>query len=184
MGDQNELLPPANEVWGKVIFLHLSVILFTGGAVPWQVPSGRYTPQAGSPLLGRYTPPGRYTPWAGTPPGRYTPHQCMLGYGQQAVGTHPTGMHSCSAFLFTVTLFQDLITLRNNTGFGFWFVNMLWVIFNYMVQKDNRLVLTISGNKVHPLGFIFLVIFMAILCLQVALHQPLRRNSFIFLTYC
>ena len=26
-------LPPANEVWGKVIFLHLSVILFTGGGV-------------------------------------------------------------------------------------------------------------------------------------------------------
>ena len=25
------LLPPANEVWGKLIFLHLSVILFTGG---------------------------------------------------------------------------------------------------------------------------------------------------------
>ena len=25
------LLPPANEVWGNVIFLHLSVILFTGG---------------------------------------------------------------------------------------------------------------------------------------------------------
>ena len=25
------LLPPANEVWGKVIFLHLSLILFTGG---------------------------------------------------------------------------------------------------------------------------------------------------------
>ena len=23
-------LPPANEVWGKVMFLHLSVILFTG----------------------------------------------------------------------------------------------------------------------------------------------------------
>ena len=40
--------------------------------------------------------------WAGTPPGRYSPplgqvspHQCMLGYGQQAGGTHPTGMHSC-----------------------------------------------------------------------------------------
>ena len=25
------LLPPANEVWGKVMFLHLCVILFTGG---------------------------------------------------------------------------------------------------------------------------------------------------------
>ena len=29
-------LPPANEVWGTVIFLHLSVILFTGG---WWYPS-------------------------------------------------------------------------------------------------------------------------------------------------
>ena len=27
-------LPPANEVWGKVIFLHLFVILFTGGWYP------------------------------------------------------------------------------------------------------------------------------------------------------
>ena len=27
------LLPPANEVWGKVIFLHLFVILFTGGCL-------------------------------------------------------------------------------------------------------------------------------------------------------
>ena len=28
-------LPPANEVWGKVIFLHLFVILFTGGGHVW-----------------------------------------------------------------------------------------------------------------------------------------------------
>ena len=28
------LLPPANEVWGKVMFLYLSVILFTGGLHP------------------------------------------------------------------------------------------------------------------------------------------------------
>ena len=49
-------LPPANKVWGKVIFLHLSVILFTG-EVPGQVsptgkvhPLGRYpSPQAGTP---------------------------------------------------------------------------------------------------------------------------------------
>ena len=161
------------------------------------IPPGRYTPRhvhpswAGTHPPGRYTPLSRYThPWAGTTrlgrhtPGLVHPHQCMLGYGQQAGGTHPTGMHSCYAILFTVTLFQDLITLRNNTGFGFWFVNMLWVIFNYMVQKDNRLVLTISGNKVHPLGFIFLVIFMAILCLQVALHQPLGKTPLFILTCC
>ena len=66
-------LPPANEVWGKEIFLHLSVILFTEGGVPGQVP------QAG-------TPPGRYTPRGAVHVGRY---------GQQAGGTHPTGMHSC-----------------------------------------------------------------------------------------
>ena len=93
-------LPPANEVWGKIIFLHLSVILFMGGeGSTWAgtPPQGRYIP------LGRYTPsPSRYTPGRYTPLGRYTPPgqvhpplQCMLGYGQQAGGTHPTGMHSC-----------------------------------------------------------------------------------------
>ena len=66
-------LPPANEVWGKVIFLHLSVILFTGGST-W---AG--TAQAGTSL--------RYPPRAGTPPGRYTPQvlpwglcTCLGGY--------------------------------------------------------------------------------------------------------
>ena len=33
-------LPPANEVWGKVIFLHLFVILFTGGCA-WFYLGGR-----------------------------------------------------------------------------------------------------------------------------------------------
>ena len=66
---------------------------------PWQV-----HPQAGTPP-GRFTPLGMYTPWTGTPPSPHAgtpptgqihpPRQCMLGYGQQAGGTHPTGMHSC-----------------------------------------------------------------------------------------
>ena len=41
-------LPPANEVWGKVMSLHLSVILFMGGG--WQI--GRHP-------LGRPPPPSR-----------------------------------------------------------------------------------------------------------------------------
>ena len=50
-------------------------------------------------MLG-YTPPAQcmlgYTP---------PPAQCMLGYGQQAGGTHPTGMHSfCFEFLDTPIL--------------------------------------------------------------------------------
>ena len=54
-------------------------------------------------------PPGqRQTPRADThtpgqthPPGRHSPMQCMLGYGQQADGTHPTEMHSCFIDSFT-----------------------------------------------------------------------------------
>ena len=100
--------------WGKVMFLHVSVILFTGGNTwagpPRQVhPPGRYTPCQVHPVAGTHwagTPPRQVAPQAGTPPGRhplsrYTPRasiswpQCMLGYSQQAGGTHPTGLHSC-----------------------------------------------------------------------------------------
>ena len=83
------LLPPANEVCEGYVFT--GVCLSTGGL--WQTP-----PWADHP------PPLGQTPhhWADHPPlGRHPPTsppppvQCMLGYGQQAGGTHPTGMHSC-----------------------------------------------------------------------------------------
>ena len=68
------LLLPTNEVWGKVIFLHLSVILFTGGiclSTCWDAPSpgpGRHPPRTiqTPPQDQTDTPPG---------PGRH-PHQC------------------------------------------------------------------------------------------------------------
>ena len=69
-------LPPANEVWDKVIFLHPSVILFTGRRVSAPLHAGVH-PQADTPLLGRYPPLD------------------TTGYGQKAGGTHPTGMHTC-----------------------------------------------------------------------------------------
>ena len=56
------------------------------------IPPGRH-PRANTP---RQTPPGQ------TPPGQTPPWadplsaQCLLGYGQQAGGMHPTGMHTCS----------------------------------------------------------------------------------------
>ena len=103
-------------------------------------------PWAGTPprLL---HPPWAGTPPAGTPPIRYisacwdthipaqcilgytpTPVQSMLGYGQQAGGTHPTGMHSCSVgylclslqlalemdLFSTGSLFLFSITVRTN----------------------------------------------------------------------
>ena len=44
----DKLLPPANVVWGKVIILHLFVILFTGGGVClsacWDTPAKETPP--------------------------------------------------------------------------------------------------------------------------------------------
>ena len=68
------LLPPANEVWGKVIFLHLSVILFTGGVLPqcmlvYPTPSSRPPPHPWSrhPLRSRHIPRADTLPRAGIP---------------------------------------------------------------------------------------------------------------------
>ena len=59
---------------GKVMFLHLSVILSTGGCLA-------------------DTPPGRHPPRADTlPPRADTPPPETATAGD---GTHPTGMHSC-----------------------------------------------------------------------------------------
>ena len=108
-----------NEV-AKVMFLHLSVILFTGGGYLGRYPSwtgtpsradtpprpgtplGRYTPRTGTPARPG-TPPGRYTPGRYTPRTRYTPragkpprdqvHPLGADTATVADGTHPTGMH-------------------------------------------------------------------------------------------
>ena len=75
--------------WGKVMFLQVCVILFTGGGSTWPgTPYGtRYPPGPGTPHNQvhppgtRYTPPRtRYTPLGpGTPPGtRYTPQDQVL----------------------------------------------------------------------------------------------------------
>ena len=81
-------LPPQRSC-GKVMFLHLSVILFTRVSATPPHPLGRQPP--------RQTPPRADTHLlAGTPPppDRHPPVQCMMGYGKQVRGTHPTGMQS------------------------------------------------------------------------------------------
>ena len=59
------LLPPANEVWGKVMLLHLCVILFTGGGglPPWESASRGLVGQNPPPPIGYYgirSTSGRY----------------------------------------------------------------------------------------------------------------------------
>ena len=96
-----------NEVVAKVIFLHLSAILFTGrgsasvhaGIPPDRhiLPGSRHPPPEQTPPgpdthPPEQTPPGADPPRADTPPqSRHPPPP----YGQWAAGTHPTGMHSC-----------------------------------------------------------------------------------------
>ena len=114
-------LPPANEVWGKVMFLHLCVILFMGGAGSahpppigrlggGQTPSQEELPRQTTPQM--QSPCPRQTPWMQSPPGRppdadpsrqtpldADPPRCWHTHSppplhQQAGSTHPTGMHS------------------------------------------------------------------------------------------
>ena len=71
------------------MFLRLSVSHFVhSGGVPGQVP-----PRPGTPPQDQVHSPGtRYTPWDQVhPPGAVHAGR----YGQQAGGTHPTGMYSC-----------------------------------------------------------------------------------------
>ena len=75
--DRIKYLPPANEVWGEVMFLHLCVSLFTGGWLPSmhhrshdQVPGG-----------------GGLSPWGGSASRGRPP--------RKAGGMHPIGILSC-----------------------------------------------------------------------------------------
>ena len=66
--NKRNLLPPANDIWDKVMFLHLSVILFTGGGVYPSMQWGRHPPDRHPPRQTTPPPQGRHPrPWANTP---------------------------------------------------------------------------------------------------------------------
>ena len=89
------------------MFLHVSVILFTGRRLPqcmlgYQPPAPHeQTPLRADPPSGSKHPLGADTPQEQTPP---TAAVHAGRYGQQAGGTHPTGMHPC-LFCFQYILF-------------------------------------------------------------------------------
>ena len=101
------LLPPANEVCEDYVFTRVCHSVHGGGGGEYL---DRYPPPGQVHPLGQVHSPAGTPPWAGTPPGRYTPlgryypsgRYIPLGavhagrHGEQAGGTHPTGMHSCS----------------------------------------------------------------------------------------
>ena len=80
----NLLLPGRNEVVAKVILLHLSVILFTGGvclSACWDAPPhqgdphARRPPEGGTPPAKETPPQEGGTPCQGDPPEGGTPRQ-------------------------------------------------------------------------------------------------------------
>ena len=87
--------------WGEVMFLHMSVILFTGVG-GWGVDQMQAPPrdQRQAPPPRPEAPPWEQTPpqyqgQAPSPPGPGTPTLHAGRYGQRAGGMHPTGMQSC-----------------------------------------------------------------------------------------
>lgn len=66
----------------------------------------------------------------------------------------------------------DLIALRNNVSFGFWMVNAIWVLLNFMLQthispinlyqKDDG-----TWIQCQPHGFVFIVFYLIVLGLQI-----------------
>ena len=78
------LIPSSNfyrpqRSWGKVMFLHVSVILLTGG-VSASVHAGiHHPPWEQTPTPGADTSPGANTPGADTPLEEIPLEQCMLG---------------------------------------------------------------------------------------------------------
>ena len=82
------LLPPANEVCEGYVFTPVCQSFCSQGGSIW---AGNPPPRT------RHTPQDQIHPWDQVHP----PAVHAGRYGQQAGGTHPTGMHSCSDFVST-----------------------------------------------------------------------------------
>ena len=90
------LITVRNEV-AKAMFLHLSVILSTGGGGVWL-----------SACWVTVSPPGAATP----PPSPGSRHLPEEGTPTPADGTHPTGMHSCYRYTLTTVDLLNIIKSR------------------------------------------------------------------------
>ena len=107
LGAGQAFLPPAKEVWGRVMFLHLCVILFTRGEGVW-LPNMHYRSHgqgglyqggaasrgfsSGGSASGAFCigAKGEGVGWADLPQDTWD----ATGYSQKVSGTHPTEMTS------------------------------------------------------------------------------------------
>ena len=117
-------LPPANEVCEGYVFTRVCHSVHKAGSVPVHAEMHTHPPgpEADSPGTRGRHPAG---PEAGTIPPRYQRQApprtrgrhpsgpvCAGKYGQQAGGTHPTGMYSC--FLFMVLILGTKVLYQSH----------------------------------------------------------------------
>ena len=119
-------LPPANEVCEGYVFTRVCHSVHKAGSAPVHAEMHTHPPgpeadppwdQRQTPWDQRQAPPSSQVPEAGTPPhrtrGRHPPGTVRAGkYGQQAGGTHPTGMYSC--FLFMVLILGTKVLYQSH----------------------------------------------------------------------
>ncbi len=65
-------------------------------------------------------------------------------------------------------LTADLLNMRNNVSFAMWFINGLWILFVFMIEKKKEIRhIQLLGFKIQPTGLIFLAVFFVVLTLQM-----------------
>ena len=99
-------LLPANKVCEGYVFTPVCQRFCSQGVCLLQCMLG-YTPHQS-----RHSPSGANTPRADTQPMSIHPPPCAVHagrYGQQAGGTHPTGMHTCLRYIFTNGHYELLV---------------------------------------------------------------------------
>ena len=136
----SQSLQPANEVWGKVMFLHLCVILFTGGGVSLtETPTRQKTSWTAIPWietpLDRDTPLDKDTPFPRQRPPR------MVKSGRYA--------SYWNAFLFHVVSCSE-ITSVHCEPLSLKKASALW---NFYCSRVNVSILCFSGYVYESLQF-------------------------------
>ena len=96
------LLPSATKLRRLCFYRRLSVHRGGGGVCLSACWDTTHTPGSRHPPRSKHPPPGADTPWEQTPWSRHPPREQTppRDTATAADGTHPTGIHSCSLFLF------------------------------------------------------------------------------------
>ena len=176
------------------MFLHLSVILFTGefclnacwdttplGAgtpPPWtRHPQEQATPPPGADTpLSRHPPrPGnpqsRHPPRPGIPPGADTPR---AETATAADGTHPIGMHSC--YYLHLLLFTLIV------DFKIWFLTFVQLIFTIIINSlyVSGMIETISsGSNTYKTKISIMIPFVQKIFVHLFLYHYVKSSFFL-----